>query len=207
MKNKQNKQEPINFKYGVYINYKAFKDYHLLNGISDNYFKIQHCCLMAYIIDEFQKNSNLKTLNFDNEKYVYLGNKFILDNLVYLKIEKSMLQKYLNTLKTNGLIKTHVLNDTKRYINVNNQLLELYFGGMDFSITAINYLIQYKPTYWKTFKNEWEPHFKNQEHFKQFIDNFNNTRLLEGLNNNGKEIFEHLTNAVNYELYKRPRKK
>ncbi|PKQ45911.1 hypothetical protein [Confluentibacter flavum] len=200
MKNKQNTDNQVNYKYGSYINYKAFKDYHVINNINDGYFNVYHCMIMGFILDEFHKNNNMPQLLFENEKYVLMNTNYILDNLIYLGIKESMFKKHFRLLKVNGLVKIKVIKRKDRYVNVNKQLIELCFN-LDYTIKPTNYLEQYKPHLWKSFKNEWEQYFKDKISFKKFIDDFNDTRNENDYNYNSKEIYFHLLNAVQFKIY------
>ena len=95
MKNTLKTQHEVNFKYGSFLNYKAFKDYHVTNKISDAYFNKNHCVIMAFIVDDFRKTKTIPDITIENEKYVLMNSNYILNNLIYLKIKKSQLKKYL----------------------------------------------------------------------------------------------------------------
>ena len=200
MKNTQNTTSILNYKYGLYINYKAFNDYHISNNLDDKYFKIIQCNLMAFIVAEFHKNHKMPHRMIKNERYVMMNSDYILDNLIFLKIKSSMLKKYLVPLKANGLIKVYVENRKDRFINVSKQLINLYYS-MDISIRPTNYLEHFRPDLWKDFKNEWELQFKDKKSFKLFIDNFNDNRDIKGYPNNVKDINTHLKNAAEHKLF------
>ncbi|GAA4940503.1 hypothetical protein GCM10023314_11670 [Algibacter agarivorans] len=192
----------VNYYYGSYINYKAIKDFHLNNNLKDEYLKVSHCVLLAFIIESFRKNDKMPMIMFEGEKYVLMNTNYILDNLIYLKVSSRMLKKYLVPLKDNGLIKIHIKNRKDRYINVHKKLIELCYD-VDYSIRSISFLEKNKPTLWKGFVNEWQPLFNDKESFKKFIDRFNDTRDINEYNYNTKNIYEHLLNAVKFELYGR----
>lgn len=201
MDNKQNPNNPVNYRYGSYVNYKAFKDYHISKNICDQYFKNPHCTLMAFIIENFHKMEKMPHITVNGERFVMMNSNFILDNLIYLKVKSRMLINYLNELKNSGMIKIHVHEKTNRYINVDKTLIKLYYE-IDYTISSTNYLEKNKPMLWKDFVNEWKPNFDNGQ-WKNFIDDFNATRVIEGHTLNTKTIYEHLLNSVRYHLEKK----
>ena len=200
MNNNIKKSENLNFKYGFYKNYKAFKDYHLANNLCDKYFNDRYAEILAFIVDEFYRNDNMPSMIINKERYVMMNSNYILDNLIFLKINSGMLKKYLRPLKINGLIKVHVEMRKDRFINVNKQLIDLYFFK-GWTISSINYLEKMKPHLWNSFKNEWQPQFKDKESFKTFIDAFNATRDINGSKYNTTDIFNHLINSVQFKIY------
>lgn len=195
-----NKENVSNYYYGSYVNYKAFKDYHITNNIDDKYFKSNHCLILAFIVERYYKHLKTPSISYKNEKYLLMNTNYILNNLVYLKIAPRQFKNCLSQLKTNGLIKVFIENKTNRYIFVNSDLIKLCYTK-DWTITPIDFLIKNKPDVWKVFKNEWEPHFKNKESFKKFIDDFNDNRIMEGENFNTSNIYDHLINSVRNKLY------
>ncbi|WP_147677276.1 hypothetical protein [Algibacter pacificus] len=189
-----------NFNFASYVNYKAFKDYHVKHGIDDEYMTSNYCVLLAYIIENFQKNSNMPRIKRNGLDYALMNTGFILENLIYLRIESRSLKSYIKVLKDNGIIKVWIEDENNRFIHVNPDLIKLCYE-MDYSTRPINFLIKNKPELWKAFACEWEPHFKSKEDFKKFCDYFNDERDMQGYNNNTKNIYDHLVNAVRRNLY------
>lgn len=202
MTNIQNSDTPTNYRYGSYVNYKAFKDFHILKNVCDLYFKSPHCLLMAFIVESFHKNDKMPMIEINKERFVLMNSNYILDNLIYLKVKPRMLKIYLNELKTSEMIKVHIEGENNRYINVDKSLIQLCYE-IDYSIRSINFLQKNKPTLWKGFVNEWQPHFKSKKEWKDFIDDFNDQRDIEGYSYNTTNIYEHLLNAVKVKVYKR----
>jgi hypothetical protein len=193
MKNSKNN----NFKYGLYHNYKAIYDYHKENEIDDKYLKSNHCYLLTFLVDQFIKNKNGIQRVINGERYILMNTNYILDNCIYLKIGKRQLKNLIKELDDYGIIKRY-LDTNERYINLNKQLIDIWYS--DWTITAISYLQQLKPTLWKSFVNEYRPFFNNQKTFKTFIDDFNDTRAMNEEPNELQAIYDHLINSVKYKL-------
>lgn len=202
MQDKENKEITLqsNYYYGGYINYKAFKDYHLNNCIDDTYFKSNHCLLLAFIVEKYHKNDKAPYLMHDGKKYVLMNTNFMADNIINLKVKSRMIKNYIADFKKYNLISVEVRNKNSRYIHVNEELIKLCYE-IDYTIRPINFLKNNKPELWKGFVNEWEVYFKTKGGFKEFIDDFNDTRDIKDLSYNTKTIYEHLVNAIRYHLY------
>ncbi|WP_370477078.1 hypothetical protein [Tamlana flava] len=190
----------VNYYYGSYLNYKAFKDFHLKNNIDDSYLTPAHCMLLAFMVDKFYKDRKMPHIVKNGCRYVLMNTNFIKDNLVYLFVGERMIKKYISNFKKFGLMKIEVKDESNRYVNINKELINLCFEK-HFTFRPINHLIQSRPELWKGFVKEWEPYFDSKEEFKFFIDDFNDTRDIDELNYNSKEIYEHLINSVKFKIY------
>lgn len=201
MANLLNTDHTTNFKYGLYINFKALYDYHLELKINDSYLTMNHCIIIAFIIEQFEKNHKMPDIKYNGERYALMNSPFILPNLIYLKLKNRQLSNYLESLKKHKLIKTYIIKNKDRYINVNDHLLKLWYS-QHHTIRHTNYLEANWPDMWKSYVNEWKPYFNERKiDFKNFIDNFNDTCVINGENLNSKNIYEHLINATNYKLF------
>ncbi|MFD1163675.1 hypothetical protein [Hwangdonia seohaensis] len=199
--NKNNGAIPqTHYYYGGYINFKAFRDYHLNNGLDDNYFKSNHCLVLAFIVEKFHKHDNTPHIIHNNKKYILVNTNFIVDNLIYLKVKSRTVKNYLEAFKKNNLISVEVRNENSRYVNVNSELIKLCYD-IHYAIRPINFLQKNKPELWKMFMNEWEVYFESKQSFKKFVDDFNDTRDIEEYSYNTKTIYEHLLNSVHYHIY------
>ena len=188
------------YYYGGYINYKAFRDFHLNNGLDDKYFRSNHCLLLGFIVEKFHKHLKTPNIMHDGKKYIQLNNKFILDNLINLKVKHRTITYYIAALKKSKLISVEVRGENNRYVHVNSELIKLCYD-YDSQLRPINFLQNNKPELWKAFVFEWKDHFDSKESFKNFIDNFNDNRDVKAAAYNTGDIYTHLLNSVRYHLY------
>ncbi|MCB0747282.1 MAG: hypothetical protein KDC90_07440 [Ignavibacteriae bacterium] len=191
---------PSNYCYGSYFNYKAFNDFHLIKGIDDSYLTPGHCMLLAFMVEKFYKDRKMPMIEKNGIRYVLMNTNFIKDNLIYLNVKERTIKNYISKFKRHGLMKIEVKDKSNRYVNINDELVNLCYEKYGIW-KPINYLMEYRPEWWKGFVNEWRPYFIDEDSFKLFVDNFNDTRDIEQLSYNTKEIYDHLLKSVNYKIY------
>lgn len=199
MTNLQKIKGTSNYCYGLYNNYKAFKDFHTFYGLNDEYFKPHHCMILSFIVESFHKQNKMPHITDSGNRYVLMNTNYIANNLIYLGIGNRQLKNYIRQLAENKFINLINEGNRNRYINVNSKLIELCYDR-DWTMTATKYLSKTKPSLWRSFVNEWEPHFKDANSFKKFIDRFNSNRMVKGSVYNAKDIFQHLLNSVHKDL-------
>lgn len=195
-----NNEISTNYYYGSYLNYKAFKEFHYINKIDDSYLTPGHCMLLAFMVEKFQKDLKMPHLIKNGLRYVLMNTNFIKDNLIYLSVKERTIKYYISTFKKVGIIDVEIMNKNNRFVNINNELLNLY-PKRHWSMTPINYLIKNYPDLWKSFVNDYEPYFNSKEDFKRFVDDFNCNREIDELSYNSKEIYGHLLNSVRYKIF------
>jgi hypothetical protein len=200
MSNIQNKENPANYKYGSYINFKAIKDYCIKRKINDDYIKPQHCILLAFMVESYYKASKMPSIEINGTRYIMMNSNYILNNLIYLRVKERSLKYYISDLKKSKIINIHVENKKDRYVSIDSVLVNLYYNN-DHTFKSTNYLAKNQPDLWKGFVSDWQPYFKTTEDFKRFIDGFNDTRDIDEMPYNSKEIYDHLINAVKYKIY------
>lgn len=114
-----------NYIYGFWINQKAVNDWLLYNN--RELITISELYVLCYIISVWNNPNGLIHEVKDSKKYIYLNDKVITDNLIFLKIEKRQLKNYISKFVKIQLLKVYIKNNSERFINVDSKLIELYF--------------------------------------------------------------------------------
>ncbi len=146
--------------------------------------------LLAYLI-YLCTESNLETIESKGQNYVYITDSLILKNLKFFKGTSRTLKNYLRKLEDFEFIKRLVLNNNKRYICINSDLLNPW-KNTEMDMRPTLFLKRYKPHLWDQVTAEYEPLLK--ERFKNCIENFNDTYDLNGEKYKTNSIYTGLMN-------------
>lgn len=177
------------YKYAHYCNDKAIVDFLNCNN-SKNIPDAKEIRLLAYLI-YLCAESNLETIESKGQNYVYITDSLILKNLKFFKGTSRTLKNYLRKLEGFEFIKRLVLNNNRRYVWINSDLLSLW-KNTESSMRPTLFLKRYKPHLWDQVIAEYEPLLK--ESFKDCIENFNDTYDLNGEKYKTNTIYKGLMN-------------
>jgi hypothetical protein len=186
--------------YGQYHNYKAIKDFHLVNGLNDSYFKPQHCMILTFITESFFRQKKMPSINHLGKRYVLMNTNFIMDNLPYLQVKERQIKNYIKQLSDNKFINLYNEGNRNRYVNVNSKFVELCYQREYLPMSAVAILAKSKTHFWKMFVDEWKPRFKDETLFNKFLVGFDSNRLVKQSSYNPNDIAQHIINAVRKEL-------
>lgn len=120
-----NKKE---YNWYTHINDKAIIDFRIKNNISSE-LKLNHIYLLAKLVDLYSRtNSKIISRIINEKRYIYVSNNLILDNLLLWNIKNRQLVNLYKDLEKEKYIEKELINNTKKFIKINDDLLSLWIG-------------------------------------------------------------------------------
>lgn len=129
MANTSEKYYRKEYNWNTYINDKAIIEFERNNCLISSKIGMDGYYLLSFFVDLYinpKKAKNIKTEYINEVKYIYVSSSFILNNLLLLKVSKSTLIRNINKLERYGYIQRVILYNVRRYVKINQELLQYY---------------------------------------------------------------------------------
>lgn len=180
-----------NYNYNLYTNDKGLFEFAEKTNTS-NILNANLVRVLSFLIYLCDKTTSLSTITHKGKKCVLVMDKLIYSNLKFISKEPRTIKRYLHILKKSGYIHVIVLEKYKRYISIDDTLLEYWNGrtGKGF-LQASELLFKYDKNGFKFLKQQYEPYIK--EDYTTVLLEFNSSYVIRENNPmNAITIFERL---------------
>ena len=166
-------EKPIlNYQFVYSINQKAIYEYLLSVNLSATVLNYNDINLISYLVC-LTNNDKSTSKIFDGEKYYFVQNNFLRDNLIFFNVGKKrigdrQIGNIISKLEKLGIIKRNKDSKYERYLKVNCFLIKNWNINDLKEMSASQKLQSFKPTLWQTIINE----FGSNKDFDKWIKKF-----------------------------------
>lgn len=182
-----------NFRYALYFNILPIIKYLVSQNLDINVLNMNDKTLIIYLVTKYKEGS-IQTMIINNQKYMYISNPYIINDLyVWINVKEGQLKNMIKKLVKYNFIEIELIKNKYRYIKINNEFLEL-FQNDNSNKTPIEYLREFEPGKFEIIINEFQPYLID---FKELIERFETNFILSNEPYKTKKIFNMLRAYLN----------
>lgn len=144
------------YNYNTYIDNWALVEFCKVKKINPDCLKARHALLLSWLVKIQNEGSKFTAKSFKDGRYVMVQNKLISDNVKFIAVSNSSINKQIEELKKFGFISTENETNNTRYVRLAPELINLWNNKNYTTIlSATEYLDKYKPNTLKGFKEKY----------------------------------------------------
>ena len=171
MENNENENLKKNFQFVFSVNQKILFEYLLSKGLTEKELNQSDILFISFLV-KTSTNTFVKFKTIENEKYFFINNEFILNNLIFLNVKDRQIGIMIKKLVKLGIIKRQIENKNTRYLKVDDFILTNWNTVND-DLTISELLKKFKPLIWAKIEND----FSSYKNFDLWIVDFDNKNL------------------------------
>jgi len=185
-------EETKQYRFSIYINQRAIKQFLEINNYPLEYMTYEKICILSFLADSFKEtNTGLKKKKIKGKMYLYFSDKLICDNCIFLSIKKRTVKLRISELVGLEFVERIVINN-RRYLRLSDSFTELCESNNSW-LTPLQFLMKFKPNFFKSLKSEFEPHLDN---FKDLTERFNDSYNIKGKEYDCDKIYYELSSYL-----------
>ena len=120
----------MNYRWRLLIDIKGLEEFKTLSGMQVQ-LNIKEVWLLSFIIEIYLAKKGINSSQIKGSKYIYITDRLILKNLKYLDVKPRQLKAMIGKLCELGYLSRIIKDYNKRYLKVNQELLNRWNKNSD----------------------------------------------------------------------------